>query len=278
MIKVNKSVFVILGATLLMSACGGNKEEQVVDVQTTTDTLSQDVRGDMTILRGSIPSPSDLTSVLSKAGYNYNKNSMNSTSKASSYSSKFQQAANLGGYGACLGYATAYKQNQDVIDYMAQMSKLAKSIGIDSAFDPEFMKAVSENIGKEDTVRRLIDRAYDKAERNLRSNDRVEVTTLVVAGGWVEGLYIASDIIGGKPKDDKNAIAYDQIYSHINALPYVIDFLSHFPKNQDCINLSKELKELRDIIDPLAKTKDFNQENVAKIKEAITPLRNKIVS
>lgn len=277
MFKTSFHFSVVAAAALVLASCGGG-DEGPKDEQITTDTLSETVRADITLIINSIPSPLDMTKDLSKAGYNYNNAAMNSASKSSGYSTKFQQAANLGGYGACLGYATSYGQSQDVIGYLAAIAKLAKAVGVESAFDENFMKELTANVGKSDTLDQMIDKVYRKAERNLRSNDRVATMALVFAGGWVEGLHIACETTGSKPRDEKkNGMLYDKIYTHVNALPYVIDLLDQYKNDADCVKMSKSLTELREVVDPLAKVASIQQEQAAKIKEALAPVRKSIV-
>jgi len=200
---IKNLIFIVSVSTSLLLGSCKSKDETVKDYQETTDTLSSSVRADMNMIRAGIPSPIVLSKEISKAGYSYSKGALNPTSKASGYSTKYQAAANLGVYGADFGYVAGYGQSQDVLEYVAQIAKLAKTVGVESAFSDEFGKQVTDNVGHEDTLMDVIDGAYARAERNLRSNDRVSTTALIIGGGWVEGLYIATDIINTKPRDPK---------------------------------------------------------------------------
>src|ERR1035441_1991251 len=105
----------------------------------------------------------------------------------------------MGALGADLGMAASYNQPQDALEYLTNMSKLAGDLGISTAFDPEFSKKLLTTINKPDTFQLMLDKAFDKAERNLRSNQRVATTVLLVAGGWVEGLYTSIEELNTNP-------------------------------------------------------------------------------
>lgn len=264
-----------LTAVLLLTSCGA-KEEAVKDYQETTDTLSSEVRTDMSLIRAGIPSPIAVAKQISKGGYAYNKSVLNASSKSSNYSTKFQAAANLGVYGADFGYVAGYGQAQDVLEYVAQVAKLAKTVGVESAFSEDFGKEVNQNIGKEDTLMDIIDDAYVKAEDNLRSNDRVSTTALIIAGGWIEGLYIGSELVQAKPRDTKTNAAYTSVYDHVFAYKYVVDLLKQYKKDADCNKMLEELKPLEAVMKNCAEIPKLGPAELSKIKETIAPVRNKI--
>ena len=265
-----------ISLALVLASCG-SKEEAVKDYQETTDTLSSEVRTDMNMIRAGIPSPIEVSKQISKGGYSYNKSILNSSGKSSGYSTKYQAAANLGVYGADFGYVAGYGQSQDVLEYVAQVAKLAKTVGVEAAFNEEFGKDVTQSIGKEDTLMDLIDDAYAKAEHNLRSNDRVSTTAIIVAGGWVEGLYIGCQILPTKERDTKTENAYRSVYAQVYAFEYVSDLLKQYKKDADCTKMLEELKPLSELMGTYAKNSKLTAADLQKIKEAVTPVRNKIV-
>jgi hypothetical protein len=265
-----------VSAVVMMISCK-SKEETVKDYQETTDTLSSNVRADMNLIRAGIPSPILITKQIAKAGYTYNKGVLNSSGKASGYATKFQSASNLGVYGADFGYVAGYAQSSDVLEYVAQIAKLAKTVGVESAFSDDFGNKVSANVSKDDTLMDVIEDAYAKAERNLRSNDRVSTASLIIAGGWIEGLYLACEIISTKPRDAKSMEAYRTVYDQVYAYQYVIDLLTQYKKDADCAKMLEELKPLTDIMTTYGKNPKFGQGDLAKIKDAVAPVRAKIV-
>ena len=268
---------ILIGGALI-TGCGGSEEKP--DVEETTDTLSESVRTEMLMIRTSIPAPTELTAGMADAKFKYNKDLMLSTSKSGSFSSTFQKAAALGVYGTDLGYAASYSQSQDLMECFGALSKLAKDLGLESAFDAELIGMIKDNIGKKDTVVDLVNRAFDKAERHLRSNKRVATAAVIAAGGWIEGIYLSSSLIKDTPKDTANAALYDRTWSQVNSFQNVIDLLTEYKSNPDCAKMLEMLKDLQPYVEKTNKSGGgtLSKEEVTDIANKIAEVRNKILS
>ena len=267
--------------SFLLISCGGEQKEVVIDREITTDTLKAEVRSGMGSISANIPSPLDLTTEIAGAGFTYNKSLLNSTSKLASYSTNYKKALNLGIYGADLGYVTGFKQSQDALEYLTSVAKLSDQVGIASAFDQDLIKEIVESMGKEDTTSMtadLIKEAFQKAERNLRSNERISTASLMVAGGWIEGLHIATQVIGDSPKNEKNGALYQRVWNQIYSFSYVLDLLNEYKDNADCAQLLEDLKDFGPMIEPFSKKPSLKLEDIVKIREKITAVRNQIAS
>ena len=266
----------LTAASMILVSCGEKQEHAGLDYQDTTDSISSEVRADLSIIREGIPSPVIIAKTISKSGYSFNKGVLNSSSKGSNYSGKYSAAANLGIYGADFGYVAGFGQSQDVLDYLAQVAKLAKTVGVESAFNEDFGKEINDNMSKGDSLMDIIENGYSKAERNLRSQDRVNVAAIIIAGGWVEGLFIGANTVTAKPLDLKTTDAYHSVYSQLIAYKFVIDLLSALKKDGDCAKMLEDLKALDPIVEKYKNTPKLSEADVTAIKDAISPLRNKI--
>ena len=274
------SVFSGLLLSFIFTSCGEAPKEVVIDREITTDTLKAKVTSGLGSISANIPSPLDLTSEISGAGFNYNKGLLNSTSKASNYSTNYKKALNLGVYGADLGYVTGFKQSQDAYEYLNSIGKLSEDVGISSAFDQEMIKAIVESMSKEDTTSQtasLIKEAFQKAERNLRSHERVTTASLMITGGWIEGLHIATQVIGDTPKNEKNGALYQRVWSQIYSFTYILDLLNEYKSNPDCAKLLEELKDFEQVVGQFSKKPNLNNSDISIIREKITVARNQIV-
>lgn len=257
-----------------------NNSEEKVDAEITTDTVSMDASAELKLLEVSIPSPVTLTNEIAKAKSTYNKGLLNSSSKAGSYSTNYQKAANAGIFGADLGYVVSYNQAQDGIEYYNAVNKLAKDLGLESVFDEELIKKMGENVGKKDTLLDMIDKAYNKAERNLRSNQRVSTATLISAGAWIEGIYLTTSALKGQPKDEKNAILYQRAWEYVASFNHVFALLDHYKKNADCAKMLEELKDVRPLVE---KANDQNngvltEQDITALHEKVSAVRSKLTS
>ena len=156
----------------------------------------------------SIPSPIQTSLLIKSSGAKYNKSLLNVTSTASSYSTGFSKALNMGVYGADVGYVAIYDQNQDALAYLSAVRKLADDLGLSSAFDMNLIKRFEANLGKKDSLIMLVSDGFRTADDFLQNNERKDIAALVIAGGWIEGLYFTLSVANeSKTKDIMNRIA-----------------------------------------------------------------------
>lgn len=273
---IKKSLF-ILSSVIMFFGCGGGGDDVEVyegsDLEITAET---DVALDLVMY--DIPSPVDVARDIANSGIPYNKSLLNSTSKSGSYSTTYKKATNLGVYVADLSYAAAYEQTQDATSYLSTSTQLAENLGIGGAFNQELIKEFEKNLSNKDTMASLINQAYKNADKFLRSNDRVSVAAMVMAGGWLEGMYISLKAIEDKPKDAQNRLVYERIGGQGQPLKNLLKLLNQFKDNQELTTLSGPLAELdsvvyRNIPGPGA----ANINNVPKIAEKIYMLRAEMV-
>ena len=84
----------LLAVNFLFFSCGGEQKEVVLDEEVTTDTLNVDTKASLGSISVNIPSPIEITGEISGAGFSFKKDILNSTSKASGYSTNYQKALN----------------------------------------------------------------------------------------------------------------------------------------------------------------------------------------
>lgn len=270
----------ITASALMFSSCGGGHEEEssaVADFEVTTDTMKSEVRNNLDMLRVKIPTPSKLTGQFTKAKITYNKSVLTPPGKASSYSSNYQKAIGLGALGADLGIAAAYNQSSDAVEYLGQIGKLAGDLGIGTAFDTEFCKELLQNVSKPDTFQLMLDKAFDKAEKNLRSNQRVAISILMITGGWIESMYISAEGLNTNPNAEGTKQIYADLNSHCYAFEYIFSLLEEYKANADCAKLSQELAEFKPMLASIASNTKIGAAELPTIRATATKMRSKII-
>ncbi|MDP1745376.1 MAG: hypothetical protein Q8L90_07360 [Bacteroidota bacterium] len=194
------AIAVLSVSALLASGCNGDgtkKTDEVPPVDT-AQTAIINISGEIF----SIPSPIQTALLIKGSGAGYSKGILNDPHKSSTYSTNFAKALNLGIFGADLGYVTIYDQSQDAIGYLNAAKKLSDGLGISAAFDAATIERFTKNLGNKDSMLVLVGVAYRASDAYLKSNDRNDVSGLVLAGGWIESLYFTTDIYKTKPKED----------------------------------------------------------------------------
>ena len=230
----------IVPLCLVITSCGGGGEEKTdkqLESRIDSSNVTIGVGGKVFI----IPSPIQTAMVIQKSGAQYDKNMMNASNKSNSYSTKFQKCLNLGIYGADLGYTTLYDQTEDALMYFKVVNTLATDLGLTNAFDKNLIERFQKNIGKKDSILGLVSTAYRASNDFLKNNERNEDAALIIAGGWVETLQFAVNIMNTKGNEDiKRRIAEQK-----STLDNLIALISTYQGNEEYSEFLKQLNDLK---------------------------------
>ncbi|MFN7013541.1 MAG: hypothetical protein ACK4ON_04620 [Bacteroidia bacterium] len=238
---IKKLSLVLMATSLIFVGCGGNDE---IETSETNDTEKLDsTKTTLLTVNGeifSIPSPIQTAILIKQVGANYDKTLLNDPKNYSNYSTKFQKALNLGIYGADLGYVTMYEQTQDAIGYLASVRKLADELGVSGAFDLSLVDRFEKNMGNKDTILALVSDAYRASDSYLKNNERDDLGALVLAGGWVESIYFATNVA----KETKNEEVIKRIGEQKKTIENLIKMLSPYYNNTEFTSFIDSLIDL----------------------------------
>ena len=141
-----------------------------------------------------ISSPIETAALIKALGVPYSKDYLAPTANVDKYTTSFKQAYSLGVYGADLGYLNMYNKNTQVLDYIQAIRKLANEINVGQFFDFTTLKRLATNKTNLDSLMLLSVRSFNNMDKYLNSNNRRNLSTLMVAGAWVEGLYLSTQV------------------------------------------------------------------------------------
>jgi hypothetical protein len=264
-------------ATIMgLASCKSNDGPAMPAEEVIKDSAKAVTVTNLDLLLTNIPSPSDISKELAKEGVQLNKGILNTPDKGSSYSGTFQQAVNMGIYGADMGYVASYGQMQDATAYIVQVAKLAGALGVTSAYDQKLMDQFKTATTNKDSLSVVIQAAFDRAQKELYSNKRAATSTLIFSGGWIEGLYIATNMVKDE-KNDKNKELYGKIWSHVFAFSYLQKTLTDYKaSNPDCANM---LNMLQPLFDASSKLSDggLSLKDVQNLQQTVTAIRAKLI-
>lgn len=187
-------IFLVV-ATLIFSSCDtvdapDNKAEESVE-ESTTEATKDDDSGASTKVEYVLPSPMEIASLIERTEIKYEEGILNPVENEERYNNNYKKATNLGVYGADLGLILVFEQTQDAITYFKTVKNLAEELGIAGAFEKSTIDRVEANLGNRDSLMVIAGEAFRNADMYLKENERGPISTLVLAGGWIEALYIS---------------------------------------------------------------------------------------
>lgn len=240
---LNKKLIFALSAFVFFAACGGDKDktegkEELVEVPDTIKTAVVNVGGELF----SVPSPVQTALLIQKSGISYDKSVLHAANKVNTYSTDYLRALNLGIYGADLGYVSLYNQTQDAIGYLGALKQLADKLGVSAAFDAATMKRIEGNITNKDSMLVLVGIAYRSSDAFLKNNQRNDVSSLILTGGWIESMHFSLSAYKIKASNELKFRVAEQK----QALGSLIKILSAF-EGEEVKALTIQLNELAKI-------------------------------
>lgn len=245
------STSVLFLAALMMSSCGSSgsdKEKNAAEFEEANQNLKKSVEQ----VVYNIPSPSEIPYLIQQTGADFNQSLINPISKAQQYTQRSDKTAlNLGVYAADIGYLVSYDKTQESINYLNACKTLADNLGVVESFDLEVLKRFEANINNKDSLTALLDKSLKNTERYLNDDRRSRLAALIVAGSFVEGLYISTGLVNTYPKnilpdDKRNIILTPLIQVILNQRKAVSDLIKMLSsiEQPESSNLLKDLQEL----------------------------------
>lgn len=204
----------------------------------------------------SLPSPYQLVQLIHKTGISYNKNLLNPVSNHTRYDDSFHKAVNMGIYGADLAYINIYGQTPDAITYFSVIKLLAQDLQLESAFDKSLADRVEKNITNYDSLMHIIATSYRNADTYLKENQREEIGVYMLTGGWIEGLYLASEI----SKNSQNKELITRIGEHKKPLKNLLRMLEpYLEKSAQLKKFYEQLTVLDQVFDEVGYQYHYKQ-------------------
>lgn len=146
-----------------------------------------------------ITSPVEIANLLQVMAVPYSPEYLASSIDANKQSTAFDKALSLGILGADLGYLNMYEKTGTSIDILSSIRKLAEGIRVGQFFDFETIKRLSLNKSNLDSLLYLSIDSYTQIDKYLRDNDRGQLSSLMIIGVWLEGQYLATQVMKEYP-------------------------------------------------------------------------------
>ncbi|MBP9030320.1 MAG: hypothetical protein KBG14_11300 [Bacteroidales bacterium] len=238
----------------------------------------------------SLPSPLETAMILKRSGATYNEELLNPIENASKYNTTKSMALNLGIYSTDLSYASLFDQTQATIKYMTVSKKMAEGLGILNAIDNSVIEKLEENINNRDVILETISETFLNTNSILEEDDRVAVGSIILVGGWIEGLYIATSLVEDINKVDNEMV--DRIIDQKLSLQTVLKLLEQSNSNADVRELYSDMLELEKVYndvkitvsdvkviqDGKSKVATLKSKNVTTVSpEAFKKLKTKVI-
>jgi hypothetical protein len=219
----------------------------------------------------SLPSPLESAMMIKSSGASFSEKLLNPLTNVNKYTTNRSMAVNMGVYITDLSYASLFDQAQTTIKYMEASKKLADGLGITDAIDKSTIDRLEENINNRDIILDIISETFMSTTAFLKDNDRQPLATVSLIGGWIEGLYLATQLAGDGPLTENKIV--DRIVDQKLSLEMVIKLMESNKDNADIQNISIQINELKKVYDKIT-IKSSKIQPVVDEKTKVTTLKS----
>jgi len=168
---------------------GGLREKKII-VNNQNKEISFINESEKSVFYG-LYSPVEVSSVLSDVDLKYRPELFLPTEWANEYTSSSKLALGLGLYGTDFSMLKLFSNAEDAIRYMEVISILSEKLGVPSELLKVFSARVEKNLSNIDSLSSIAFETFNQVSSYLIDSDREEAMSLILLGGWIEGLYFA---------------------------------------------------------------------------------------
>ncbi len=212
----------------------------------------------------SLPSPLETAMLIKNAGASYNETFMNPTGNTSKYITSKSRALNLGIYSTDLSYASLFDQTQATLNYIEAAKLMADGLNIMDAISEETIRRLEEHINNRDVIIDIISETLMNSSSFLKENGLEATATVVLVGGWIEGLYIATNLVEGD--DLKNNKMVERIVDQKLSLDIMVKLLQKSSEDDDAMAVLKDVNNLKATFDKIT----IDQGEVTVVEDSVT--------
>jgi hypothetical protein len=237
----------------LFTGCKGGKKapDQNVTVKMPQENavILQDIKQAEKIFQA-LPSPLESAQLIKSAGANFDEKLLNPVSNVNTYVTNKAMALNLGVYTCDLSFASLYEQTQLLIDYMNASKKMADGLGILKAIQQEDIDKLEENINNADVIMDVVSQTFMNSNSYLEDNGQPATAAMVLVGGWIEGLYISTQLIDMKEFNGNKLVG--RIIDQKLSIDILINLLNSCKGNPAVDELMGQVTQLKSVFDKIS--------------------------
>ncbi len=240
------------------------------DQDDTTLIVSAEVVGDMI---QNISSPVEMANEIMNSGVQFQQSTLNAAGRESDYETSFKRAVNLGVYAADLGYINTFGKNLVVVDYLSSIKRLADGIGVGQFLDFTLLSRMAKDNTNLDSLKQLSVSSFNEIDRYLRDQKRSNVSTAIVVGTWVEGIYITSSVI----EQTKDKGLTDRLGEQKNIVEILQIIVHTYARSDnDFKALAEEIDALKAIYDKVRITTEMGAPETKEVNGMLIIEQNEI--
>jgi len=268
-------LYIPLALALVFSFCTSHEktDENIVEDESTKQAVLETKLNAQNVFN-SMPDRGEILKLIDDQKIEYNADLLNDPNNVNKYNIEFSKAVNLGIYGSDLTIASSFEQTQESMVFLKCVNILAGQLGVSNAFDQKMFDRMEANKQNKDSTPEVVTGAFKKADEILKSNNRPATSALILAGSWIEGLYVSCNI--AQSINSEKVVA--TIMKQKESLKNLVIMLDHSNLDDKSKFIVSDLKLLETNFDAAEESKKGDVASIKDISQTVTALRKKLVA
>ena len=206
-----KRLSLLILSTLFLAACGQRPSEslevdlsdvEIGELQISSETMDEIIQN--------IASPIEVAALINSLNVPYSTGYLADPEKLSTSTTSFEMAFSLGALSADLGYLNMYEKTGTAVNYLSSINRLADALQIGQFFDFNTIKRLATTNSDLDSLMFISVNSFNNMDDYLRETDRSNLSALMIAGVWVEGLFLATQVAAQNTSEDLTKMIGEQ--------------------------------------------------------------------
>lgn len=258
--SMRKILPLILGVTALLiclaaTSCKGRTKgdaakEQEENVSADEQTMEQIKSAEKVF--NALPTPLEVAQLIKEAGAKFDATLLNPVENKSNYTTSKSMALNLGIYVCDLSFASMYDETSLLVNFMEAAEDMATGLGIIDAIDETTIEKLEQNINNRDVIMEIVSETFLNSQAYLEDDEQHAVAATIIAGGFIEGLYISTHMVD--MKNFKGNKLVGTIADQKMSVDDLIRLLETYNDNTAIQELLGPIRELKTIYDKVARS------------------------
>ena len=188
-----------------------------------------------------VSSPIEMAALINELGVPFSTKYLATTKYVDNYNTNADMAYVLGVFGADLGYLNIYDKSTQIVDYLTAINKLADGIKVGQFFDFNTLKRLATSRDNIDSLMYISVNSFNQMDTYLRENQRGHLSALMIAGTWVEGMYLVTQVAKEEPAQSLSERIGEQKVNLNN----IFLILNSYKNNSQVADLIETLEEIK---------------------------------
>lgn len=236
--------FLVILLAIAAGSCKSGGQGKDAGMEIPDSVLNAGVEIDEEVMQNivqNISSPVEMAAMIKDLGVAYSNKYISTTERVGNLTTSFQQSLNLGIYAADLGYLNMYNKTSAVVDYLTAIKTLSDAIKVGQFFDFTTLKRLATNSKNLDSLMYISVHSFNQMDKYLHSNNRTNLSALMVTGVWIEGLYLGTQVYKATP----NKELAERIGEQKLTLDQLMLILDNYKKDNQYAKLLEDLQQLK---------------------------------